>query len=51
VVMNFNEAYQPVNVRRQQARRAREKRELEKKAAAAATGLEADVNHSSGVKT
>ncbi|KAL2410674.1 Spindle pole body component alp6 [Exophiala dermatitidis] len=32
VVMNFNEFYQPVNVRRQQARRAREKRELERRA-------------------
>lgn len=32
VVMNFNEVYQPVNVRRHQARRAREKRELERKA-------------------
>ncbi|KIX01015.1 uncharacterized protein Z518_10081 [Rhinocladiella mackenziei CBS 650.93] len=31
VVMNFNEVYQPVNVRRQQARRAREKREMERK--------------------
>lgn len=31
VVMNFNEFYQPVNVRRQQARRAREKRELERR--------------------
>jgi gamma-tubulin complex component 3 len=28
VVMNFNEVYQPVNIRRHQARRAREKREL-----------------------
>jgi len=26
--MNFNEVYQPVNIRRHQARRAREKREL-----------------------
>ncbi|KAL2441375.1 Spindle pole body component alp6 [Exophiala dermatitidis] len=32
VVMNFNEFYQPVNVRRQQARRARERRELERRA-------------------
>ena len=31
VVMNFNEVYQPVNVRRQAARRAREKREGERK--------------------
>lgn len=32
VVMNFNEVYQPVNVRRHQARRVREKREAERKA-------------------
>ncbi|KIW43358.1 uncharacterized protein PV06_04470 [Exophiala oligosperma] len=53
VVMNFNEVYQPVNVRRQHARRAREKRELERKARGAAmaseanTSMEKDMNSSS----
>ncbi|KIV82706.1 hypothetical protein PV11_04795 [Exophiala sideris] len=42
VVMNFNEVYQPVNVRRQQARRAREKRELERKAREATISSEAN---------
>lgn len=32
VVMNFNEFYTPLNIRRQQARRAREKRDAERKA-------------------
>ena len=31
VVMNFNEVYKPVNIRRQAARKEREKRELERK--------------------
>jgi gamma-tubulin complex component 3 len=31
VVMNFNEVYKPVNIRRQVARKEREKRELERK--------------------
>lgn len=30
VVMNFNEVYKPINVRRQQARKEREKRELQR---------------------
>lgn len=52
VVMNFNEVYQPVNVRRKQARRAREKRELERKAREATlsseanTSMEKDMNSS-----
>lgn len=44
VVMNFNEVYQPVNVRRHQARRAREKRELERKAREATTSSEANMS-------
>ena len=31
VVMNFNEVYKPVNIRRQAARKERERRELERK--------------------
>ncbi|KAK5207679.1 Microtubule-nucleating Tub4p (gamma-tubulin) complex component [Exophiala xenobiotica] len=54
VVMNFNEVYQPVNVRRHQARRAREKRELERKTreardiaiSEANTSIEKDMNSS-----
>ncbi|KEF52636.1 uncharacterized protein A1O9_11479 [Exophiala aquamarina CBS 119918] len=52
VVMNFNEVYQPVNVRRHQARRAREKREIEKKvrevtaSSEANTSMEKDLNSS-----
>ncbi|KAJ9611674.1 Microtubule-nucleating Tub4p (gamma-tubulin) complex component [Cladophialophora chaetospira] len=44
VVMNFNEVYQPVNVRRQQARRVREKRELERKARDATFSSEGNVS-------
>jgi len=44
VVMNFNEVYQPVNIRRHQARRAREKRELEKKAREATASSEANTS-------
>jgi gamma-tubulin complex component 3 len=44
VVMNFNEVYQPVNIRRHQARRAREKRELEKKAREATASSEANMS-------
>lgn len=56
VVMNFNEVYQPVNLRRQQARRAREKRELERKVREATFSSEGNVSsekdvNSSSVKT
>ena len=44
VVMNFNEVYQPVNVRRQQARRAREKREVERKTMEATISSEGNVS-------
>ena len=44
VVMNFNEVYQPVNVRRHQARRAREKREMERKAREATFSSDANVS-------
>lgn len=44
VVMNFNEVYQPVNIRRQQARRAREKREIERKAREATTSSEGNIS-------
>lgn len=56
VVMNFNEVYQPVNIRRQNARRAREKREMERKAREAtvssdpSASMEKDL-HSSTTKT
>ena len=43
VVMNFNEVYQPVNVRRQQARRVREKRELDRKVREATMSSEGNV--------
>jgi gamma-tubulin complex component 3 len=56
VVMNFNEVYQPVNVRRQQARRAREKREIERKVREATLSSETNISsekdpNSSSVKT
>lgn len=44
VVMNFNEVYQPVNVRRQQARRVREKRETERRAREATVSSEANTS-------
>ncbi|EXJ95602.1 hypothetical protein A1O1_00724 [Capronia coronata CBS 617.96] len=44
VVMNFNEFYQPVNVRRQQARRAREKRDLERRAREANMSSEVNIS-------
>ncbi|EXJ73201.1 uncharacterized protein A1O5_02961 [Cladophialophora psammophila CBS 110553] len=44
VVMNFNEVYQPVNIRRHQARRAREKRELERKAREATVSSEGNIS-------
>ena len=44
VVMNFNEVYQPVNVRRHQARRTREKRELERKAREGTVSSEANIS-------
>ncbi|EXJ89723.1 hypothetical protein A1O3_02790 [Capronia epimyces CBS 606.96] len=44
VVMNFNEFYQPVNVRRQQARRAREKRELERRTREATISSEGNIS-------
>ncbi|OAP58710.1 hypothetical protein AYL99_07800 [Fonsecaea erecta] len=44
VVMNFNEVYQPVNIRRQHARRAREKRELERKAREATASSEGNIS-------
>ncbi|OCT47637.1 Spindle pole body component alp6 [Cladophialophora carrionii] len=58
VVMNFNEVYQPINLRRQHARRAREKREIERKAREATVSSEGPSNvsmekdlSSSSVKT
>jgi gamma-tubulin complex component 3 len=42
VVMNFNEVYQPVNLRRQ--KRARERREQERKAREATISTEGNVS-------
>jgi gamma-tubulin complex component 3 len=46
VVMNFNEVYKPVNIRRQAARKEREKKELERKSREASAITVEDGNES-----